>query len=511
MKTQILRLDPHDDVISTRDKMNWGQTGRILLVWPEQGRERRRLLRRQVDLVLLQRHSSSLGAQLALITSDPVVRFNARQLAIPVFKSLRQAQSAHWRVERRRRNRPSPITQARPPQNLEALGALQQAAHPPVQGWLAHPTTRIIFFTLGVLAVLALAAGLLPGAQVSVTPHTKTQTLTLTVRASPSQEKVNLSGIVPARAIIAIVEGRDLIKASGATENPDQTASGKVVFTNLSDQPVKIPLGLVVRDLTDPPVRFTTVQTGELEARPGITTTLAVRALNPGASANLPAGALTAIEGSLGLSLAATNPLPTLGGTDRSLPLPTRLDRKRLYDKLETALRQSALAELETQLAPGDLLFTQTLTITHSLEETFTPADQQPSEQLELSLRLEYQALSAARSDIENLATVLLDANLPEGNVALPDSLVIKQLTPVVMESPDHARWQFVAQRQQYVDIPPSQAINLILGATPAQAIQRLSAAWPESGTPLIRLTPPWWPRLPILPSRISIDAHPRH
>jgi hypothetical protein len=506
MKTQILRLDPHDDVTSTCDKMNWGQTGRVLLVWPEHGR----LLRRRVDLVLLQRHSSSLGAQLALVTNDPIVRFNARQLAIPVFKSLRQAQSAHWRVERRLRKRQAPITQARLPQNYDALEAMRQVAHPQPPAWLAQPAGRIGIFTLGVLAVLALAAILLPGAQVSLAPQTKTQSLTLDVSANPDLESINLSGVVPAQVLNAVVEGRDLIEASGVARNPDRTATGQVVFTNLSDRPVTIPLGLVVRELADPPVRFATIQMGKLEAGPGITTTLAVRAMTPGEEGNLPAGALTAIEGSLGLSLAATNPLPTQGGSDRSLPLPTSQDRQRLYEKLEAALRQSAQEEFEGQLSPGDLLFTQTLTITRVLEQSYTPAEDQPSGQLELSLRLEYQALSASNSDINKLATVLLDANLPKGYLPLPDPLVVRQVSPVVMERPNLPHWQFSAQRTLYVDIPSAQAANLILGYPLAEAVERLKATWPQSAAPVINLSPAWWPRLPILPFRIIIDAHPR-
>ena len=101
MKTQIIHLEPHDDVISARDKMDWGQTGRILLVWPERGS----VLTRRLDLVLLKRHSAFLGAQLAIMTSDADVLFHARRLAIPVFKNLRQAQRSHWRVERRFRSR----------------------------------------------------------------------------------------------------------------------------------------------------------------------------------------------------------------------------------------------------------------------------------------------------------------------------------------------------------------------------------------------------------------------
>ena len=57
MKTQILRLEAHDDVISAHDKMQWSQTGRILLVWPEHGK----ILTRRLDLILLLRHSQSLA------------------------------------------------------------------------------------------------------------------------------------------------------------------------------------------------------------------------------------------------------------------------------------------------------------------------------------------------------------------------------------------------------------------------------------------------------------------
>ncbi len=97
MKTYILRLEPHDDLVSTRDKMGWAKDSRILLVWPEN----KALLNRRLDLILLQRHSRSLGSQLALVTRDPEVHYFAPRLGIPVFRSLHKAQGQHWRVPRR--------------------------------------------------------------------------------------------------------------------------------------------------------------------------------------------------------------------------------------------------------------------------------------------------------------------------------------------------------------------------------------------------------------------------
>jgi hypothetical protein len=35
MKTQLLALESHDDLISVKDKMSWAKTPRILLIWPK--------------------------------------------------------------------------------------------------------------------------------------------------------------------------------------------------------------------------------------------------------------------------------------------------------------------------------------------------------------------------------------------------------------------------------------------------------------------------------------------
>jgi len=501
MKTQILRLDEHDDLISTRDKMNWGQTGRILLVWPEN----KRLLRRRVDLVILQRHAISLGAQLALVVTDPVVRFHAKTLAIPIFKSLRHAQSAHWRVERRQRRLRTPAPLYQSPRTPEELEALRQAAHPAAPAWMALPAVRVGIFTLGVLAVLALGAVLLPGAEVSLSPQSMPQELNLTVRTSPDQESPNLSGVISARVVTVTVEGRESRESGGTVRVPDKPANGNVVFTNLSDREIHIPAGLVLRSLDDSSIRFATRQAGEISAGPGISITLSVDALTPGTQGNLPAGSLTAIESSLGLDVAATNPVPTRGGRDREVPIPTRMDRDRLYRELEAALRQSALEELATQLKPGDLLFTDTLTVTQVLDLEYTPEDDTPSGQLDLNLRLEYQAYHASYEDLTTLAGAILDANLPEGYQVQPDSLEISAASPPVMESPGVVRWRMAAQRRLQASISTTQAINLVLGLPPQEAASRLDKELPLNTPPSIRLIPSWWPRLPILPFRIRL------
>jgi hypothetical protein len=99
MKTQIITLESHDDLISVRDRMSWAKTPRILLVWPKF----EKVTLRQVDLKVLQRHASTLGAQLGLVTRQRRVRADAEALGIPVFTSTGEAQKVKWPKPRRRR------------------------------------------------------------------------------------------------------------------------------------------------------------------------------------------------------------------------------------------------------------------------------------------------------------------------------------------------------------------------------------------------------------------------
>src|SRR5512138_3423350 len=99
MKTQIITLESHDDLISVRDRLSWAKTPRILLVWPKY----EKVTLRQVDLKVVQRHATSLGAQLGLVTRRRRVREDAESLGIPVLESTGQAQKVTWPKPRRRR------------------------------------------------------------------------------------------------------------------------------------------------------------------------------------------------------------------------------------------------------------------------------------------------------------------------------------------------------------------------------------------------------------------------
>jgi len=503
VKTQILQLEPHDDVISTRDKMGWSQTGRILLVWPSRGQ----VLTNRLDLVLLQRHSSNQGTQLALVTHDPDVRYHARQLGIPVFENVRQAQEIRWRRTLRHKPRIHPVHSP----NVEVTRSAKVPEKPQktalFPGAILSPAARLVLFTIGVLAFLSLAAALLPTAELTLTPKTETQAITLTVTGSTSVDRVNLSGLVPIHPIKVVVEGRQSLIPTGTVLVPEHTSAGQALFTNLSDRPVTIPTGTVVttRDST---IRFTTDQTGQVLAGPGQTKVLAIRALNPGSAYNLPAGRLQAIQGPLGTSLSVTNPEPTIGGTDHSSPAPLSSDRSRLFDQLLSSLRKSALVEVQAAIQPGDLLLTSSPDLSHTIEEIYDPPDDQPANQLTLTLRLQFQALTVSGNDLNELAAAILDANIPKGYSSHPQTIVIEHLTDPEFKDESTVQWVLRASRELQAQISETQAANLSIGLSPNRASQRLSEVLPLSETPRIYLFPSWWPRLPIIPFRIHVSTN---
>ena len=500
MKTQILQLESHDDAISTRDKMGWGQTRRVLLIWPARGR----VLTRQLDLILLLRHSLTLGVQLALVTDDPQVHFNARQLGIQTFDSIHHAQETRWRrptQSKLSRNRAQIERLAKP---LSGKTLRDDPARPVRNPSALSPALRLGFFSLGVLALLCIVGIFFPSAQITLTPDTYIQEIIIPIQASASAARVSLSGVLPIRMTSAIVEGRDSLPTTGSVQIPEHYAAGRVTFTNLTDQAVTLPAETVVSS-PESGVRYATDRAGRVPAGPGQMLSLLVTALAPGSAANLPSDRIQAIEGALGVNLTVTNPEPISGGREVSTPAVTPLDQSRIHNRLIAALRENALAEIQAALSPDDLLLSPLPSLARTLEESYDPPESQPASQINLALRLEFQIPTVSGEDLRSLAASVLDANLPEGYLAVPDTLEIEHLTDPDLGDDSTARWQLRARRTIQARLTPDQAIHLALGVSPTKARQRLMQNLTLSNPPGILLRPSWWPITPLLPIRISV------
>ena len=491
MKTQIITLESHDDLISVRDRMSWAKTPRILLVWPKY----EKVTLRQVDLKVLQRHALTLGAQLGLVTRARRVRHEAEALRIPVFESTGQAQRLAWPKPRRRRWVP------RPPR--KDLREQQEQVLVREEAWRAHPAVRLGGFILGVASVLVLVALFIPRAEVVLQPQSKTQSVVLPVIAGRSIESVFITGTIPAREKRVIVEGAQTVIVTGRGVTPQSQARGRVTFRNLTQQAVTIPRGTIVR--TEDNIRFETTRAGEVPAGIDEAVELPVVAVESGRSGNVDAETIVVVEGRLGLSLSVTNPEPLTGGRETPSVQASDADRERAKEALLEKLEEQARAQLENELQTGDVLFEDTFEVSQILSEVYDPPAGAASTKLTLSMQAEFSTLYADASDLTELAALALNASLPSGFAANSEALSLEPVTQPILNDDGFTRWTVRAERRIVQQIHYPQITQLIQGISARRAQSLLENNLTLEDAPEIRLSPPWWPWVPIAPFRISV------
>jgi hypothetical protein len=307
--------------------------------------------------------------------------------------------------------------------------------------------------------------------------------------------------------VVFDLEESDAMPSSGHVLAPDQPAEGWISFTNLTAAKVHIPAGAVVLTRSDPPVRFSTQDAVDVQAGKGSSADVFARALAPGSSGNVAAGAIAAFEGPLGLSLSVTNPARMSGGTDVSSPIPTEADRQALRQRLLAKLTEDARSRLPGQVQSNDVLFPSTFAFSKAISETYTPGPDVPGGKLSLSLKAEFRAYYAAGSDLKQLATLVLDASLPPGYAAVTDSLTVQAVSAVYGNAEGGARWQVQAMRTNQARIDPAQVITLVRGEPAGRAADLLQRTFGLQSAPQISIQPFFWPWLPALPFRISVTG----
>jgi hypothetical protein len=491
MKTQIITLESHDDLISVRDRMSWAKTPRILLVWPKY----EKVTLRQVDLKVLQRHALSLGAQLGLVTRARRVRQDAEALKIPVFESTGQAQRVAWPSIRRRRWLQHPPRKDLREQREQVL--IREEA------WRLHPIARVGAFLLGVTAVLLLVALFIPRAQVVLRPQAKTQSVVVPVIAGPSIESVFITGSIPAREKRVIVEGMQTVVVTGQGVTPQSKAKGSVTFRNLTQQAVTIPVGTVVRTVDN--IRFETTRGGEIPAGVDEIVELPVEAVESGRSGNVDIETLVVVEGRLGLSLSATNAEPLTGGRETPSVQASDADRERAKEALMETLESEARTLLAEDLKTGDVLFDDTFAVSQILSEVYDPPAGAAGTKLTLTMQVEFSSLYADALDLTELAALALNASIPAGFGAASEALTLKPVTQPILNDDGFTRWTIRAERRIVQQVSSARVTQMIQGISTRRAQALLNGNLPLEDAPEIHLSPSWWPWVPIVPFRITV------
>jgi hypothetical protein len=495
MKTQVLQLEHFDDVASVCDKIHWSKSPRVLLVWPVGKKE----LLSRLDLVVIYREGIKTGVQIALVSRNAEVKRNARNLDIPVFATVIRAQRAPWRRSRKIWH-PIRSTGTRDGLTRESLESRRQS----ISTGLQPLAIRLTFFSLGILAVIALVFLFLPSATITLQMSSQEQQLDLQLTADPNVQTANLSLEIPAQSTSIIVEGKQEKASSGSTAVPDKTAGGSVQFINLTSQDIEIPIGTFVSTASTPPIRFRTLESVTIPALATESDEVAIEAVVPGVEGNLPTGEIQVIENELGTLASVSNPEPTTGGTQIDFPSPTTMDYDNLRKDLMISLQEQAAELMKASIPAEAVLVPETLNMDKILEEKYSPEVGSPGDNVTLSMHAQYTAFYIRLSDSVAAAKIALDAALPQGFSAKEDDIEILPLQEPVYEH-NKITWQVSVARRIYKDYEEQQIVRQIAGEKVQSAANTLKQEFDLEQDPAIQVFPAWWPLLPFAAFRIGV------
>ncbi|MDO9302556.1 MAG: baseplate J/gp47 family protein [Anaerolineales bacterium] len=494
MKTQIITLESHDDLISVRDKLSWAKTPRILLVWPKYEKVTLRVL----DLKVLQRHADSLGAQLGLVTRRAKVRRDAESLGIPVFTSTTTAQRNLWTDS-------APRSRRIPKAPRRDLRQVRDSVYEKEAAWRASLLGRILAFTAGVIAVLAMASLFVPRATLTLYPEAKTQSVVIPVSASESTQGVSITGLIPSQKISATVSAEQLLAITSEISVPKSKSKGVARFTNLSQGEVNIPAGTVVA--AKPSTRFVTLNDTRLPAGVDQFVDVPIEALELGAQGNVAADTITIVEGSLGLSISVTNPNPLKGGANSQLIGATDADRAKLREVVMDNFRRDAESKLRAQIAPADILLMDTFEVAQIIEENFTPPAGQPGITLGLTMQVEFSAHYVLDDDLKKLSLSTLNASVENGFEATA-SPVYKVITDPSTDNSGVSHFDLEVTRTLLRQLDVLQVFSIVRGQKPESIKDELVSKLSLRKESEITITPSWWRWLPLIPFNISVTTH---
>lgn len=495
MKTYILRLESQDDATSIRDKIAWAKAARILLAFPK----RRPPAFSRLDLILIQRGAAQAGSQLAFVTHDIATIRKAKQLGIPVFSSIQSAQRLPWLMGNRKHRLPVHRHEEAMDPTTMRKGLF------PHSGKSTPNWVRTMAFLLGVAAFLAVAQLFVPYAEIEVPLQRENQTVNMTIRPEVGVYAV-LPGVkIPAAEVKTTISGQMEAITTGKIQVPDKTATATLLLTNQTDHSITIPAGTVFMALDPQIVRYLSQSQVELDAGIGQSAEVQVAAELPGTAGNVPAGAINTVNGPASMQIYVTNPDPAEGGIDRSGRAASDMDYSQMYDALITSLTETAVNNLEAFYGEDLIIISESMKVDQIVEDRRQPEVNNPADRAKLSLVVDFSGLAVSRADLIAAAAPSMDAALAKGKTADPDSYSFESLSAPEILSNGRIAWNVQISREVVQNVEYEGLEMLVRGREISDARQIIRTSLDLDRNPEIRISPSWWPRLPLLPYRIEV------
>ena len=445
------------------------------------------VLRSPVFLEVLRRASGT--RRIALVTPDARARSLATAVHMPAFASLAA-------LERHELDATEPLGPAR--------RAAIVAAQPKTK--TRSPLRPIATVASLVAAALVLLAVVAPTATVVVAPISQTLgPFEYDLRAGPNNADIN------ALTLRSDITARYTGTATGSRRE-EVKATGVVKFMNQTTNTIRIAQGTVVS--TRDNIRFQTLMEKSLPASsftifpPSVnagTVEIPVEALEAGTRGNVAAHAITVSPQPAFYSV--DNPQAMNGGDQRIIPIVQRTDYDAAASRADAELRKQADAQLATwkKDAPASRevygVFVKAGAVTGP---DIVGKELKPTEStFEMQASGTVFAYSVAKSEPNDAAIARLALAADTGFEIDRTAAVAEPVGAfTVLEDGVHWRVRVRATQSRRLD-------NAAIASTSAgRAFDEISGVVSDRGVRLVRVTiwPGWWPRLPLLDSRIKIQ-----
>ena len=494
MKTMLINVDVSDDIITIRDRINWSNSQRILLIIPRKMKN----FPDEMGLNLLNRAATQNGAKLGLITRQRRVKEFAEHIGVSVFPSITQAERASWRD-------PSKKESEKNKHDLNSIINLRSeitretvalSVEPPVKRVLL--SGLIILITIGVLIWI-------PTATVIIYPETQNQEQELEIHASTEVSQHTLTGMLPAERISMTLTGEMSKMSGGSVKVAKNKAKGEVVVTNLTIQPLVLPSGSVFSTGQPLQVKFVSLDEVELPGD-GSAVNIKIEALNAGEAGNVGPGEIVILEGINGASVVVNNKEELEGGSSVTLPAPDDEDYNQLFGKLVNDLQEQAVQQSLTNTSETRLPIPESIILDEIVDQTRMNPIGEPSDNLTLNITAKFSILFYDPGALKTLMNDVMDVSIPAGYTAVEDDMWFEQKVEPVIIGQDEAIWQVYAFRPIYKAYNTQKLKEMINGITVNRAIDLINSAIPNYKS--IEMNPfiSWWPITPVLPNRIKIE-----
>ena len=426
--------------------------------------------------------------RLSVVSSDPRARSIATSVHVPAYATLGSLE----------REELDPT---------EKLGAPRRAALASVSSGRPAPSLGSPARALGIIfSALAAAALLLivtiPSAALTVSASPIPMPgATFTVRAGPG-------GDVPAQPLSTTIATKVTGTATGSRDEQVK-ATGSAHFTNQTTDDITIPKGTVVQTSSGADrIQFATTEQKTLPRSvivfvnvvPG-TVDIAIEAVVGGTTGNVPANRITVSNNG---RYAVTNPGATTGGDTRKIPVVKAEDYTAATAKanVDRALGDAANDQKlrwKAQLTGDAVIYVGTPSLTS--QGSLSDVVGKEVATFDIPISATVQGFAVAGDQPTKAAAERYRSTVSPGNV-LDERTA--QYGAVATVADNGVTWRVTASGSQSPQLDPARIQAAVAGRTVPESTALLRSQGLQVTE--VRLSPSWWPRLPLLGARIAVN-----